>query len=473
MYNKKYYGKYLKYKNKYLNLKQLGGNDYDINIITNNLNDETKNVIIQLLLQLLIEYKHINKFIEEFEQLEQFEQFEQLENDFFDLYKIISIFSKEYDNLSIRTKVNSYDIEKIIILIYNYADDNIKEIINNYDKFLFDNQNLINNLLDNQNVNLELDEQKIRNIYGELYNEIFLNTSVIAEDFYNKEYSKLNEEEKEIYIETINIFREETFNNLFSSIIELLPKNILLKSSDFIKEIIKEIILDYDLLNYIYDINDTKYEIKSKSFFNELVNKYVVKYNNFFLSFYDTRNYSINFLLNLLIDEENVNEDYIVYVNKDDIIIGHIFLLKYNRDSDKKMMDEQEEQEQELIEEDIYEAIGIQSSLNCLLNRELECRVSQKIFNFIGNQREISIKTLYAFAWEKMSKILVKHYNFITVKNIDNYNYKINYNNQEIDIDYNMLEEYDIDENIKEILYKYQNIIKQSDYYIFTIKEFS
>jgi hypothetical protein len=139
-------------------------------------------------------------------------------------------------------------------------------------------------------------------------------------------------------------------------------------------------------------------------------------------SFYDSRNYSINVMFNILLGTyDNYKQPPIlVYIlNDDGIFDGHIFIQNH-------------------YTEGCLEAISIQSSLKILVDSKCNNKkygISTKLFDYVFCNIITMFKNsvyIYAYAWKIMSDILVKKYNFNTftfIKHGDNYFYYVNNKN--------------------------------------------
>jgi len=169
---------------------------------------------------------------------------------------------------------------------------------------------------------------------------------------------------------------------------------------------------------YNYYLNNLKEEQKND------IKKFLVKYlekvrglcesfkTNIGRSIYDSRNFSIYKLIKILHFNE-IKDIYLlgVYDKKIDHIAGHIFLIKHKLSNRKYSI----------------EFIGIQQSLllfkySICNNRKFQ--ISKRFFDFLLKQSFVNKAFLtYAYAYDKISEILVKFYGFskseVTIKKYD------------------------------------------------------
>lgn len=173
-------------------------------------------------------------------------------------------------------------------------------------------------------------------------------------------------------------------------------------------------------------IQDTicKYYGDNKSRHEEFIKKYEQNYskcmdtrNSFDAkSIWDAKNYSLHIFLMFLsfIDHGNLFDEYyhIGICNIDNIPVGHIFYVKH-------YIQQNELEEKEHRPYNI-EAIGIQQSFVTLLSSikyNIKYRISQILFDEIIKYSLYKRATyMYAYAWSEISRILVEHYGFTSIR---------------------------------------------------------
>lgn len=211
------------------------------------------------------------------------------------------------------------------------------------------------------------------------------------------------------------------------------------------------------IMNYCDNDMICKCDLYKEELTNNLicVEKLNDNYTQIFSTFYDSRNYSISILLNILLGEYNnwKQPPILIYEqNKNSIIEGHMFILYHPEIAS-------------------LEAIGIQLSLKLLANNicnGIKTGLSIKLFNYVMNQIVPIFKSanyLYAFAWKIMSNILVQKFNFNTLIQKNFGGYLIDDKNIDIEkIDVNSYE-YGLIRDFKE------KATFENDLYIFTVKK--
>lgn len=142
-------------------------------------------------------------------------------------------------------------------------------------------------------------------------------------------------------------------------------------------------------------IGDLYSQISECDHYEDIKRDYVAQFN-------DSRNYSISTLISFLLFSQCNDDIHIVKINKHGsyVTYGHVFIVGH---PDEKSV----------------EAISIQTSL-LLLNDNIcnntSCNISQKLFDFIFAYNPYPLAThIYAYAWPKLSNIIVKHYGFIQI----------------------------------------------------------
>jgi hypothetical protein len=274
-------------------------------------------------------------------------------------------------------------------------------------------------------------------------------------------FSALNNHLTSNYNQTINN-EESSSDNNFLSILKFLNYtdqsiNTLLNTKEQIDDTIK-IISDYCNGDIICRI-----KLYKKELLNNLLDLVCVekinddKNNEMIYSFYDSRNYSISVMLNILLGKYNdLNQPPILIykLNQIGLIEGHVFILYHHEIAS-------------------LEAISIQTSLKLLLDNlcdNVKAGLSVKLFNYVINQIVPIFKSanyLYAYAWKIMSDILVAKFNFNTIEKKNFGGYLID----GIDVNYNIEELYVNSYNYRLIRDLKDKATNQNDLYIFTVKK--
>lgn len=146
-------------------------------------------------------------------------------------------------------------------------------------------------------------------------------------------------------------------------------------------------------------IDNLTLQIRECENYNDIKHDYVAQFN-------DSRNYSISTLVSYLLFSQCNDNIHIIKINNQDSYIthGHVFIVNH-------------------LDTKSIEAISIQTSL-LLLNDNIcnntSCNISQKLFDFIFAHNPYPLAThIYAYAWPKLSHIIVKHYSFIQIIQTD------------------------------------------------------
>ena len=174
-------------------------------------------------------------------------------------------------------------------------------------------------------------------------------------------------------------------------------------------------------------IHDTicKYYGDNKSRHEEFIKKYEQNYTKCIdtiidfdaKSIWDAKNFSLNIFLIFLssIAQEGDLFDeyhYIGICNSDNIPVGHIFYVKHYI----QQVDLEKKQQKPYN----IEAIGIQQSFVTLLSSikyKIKYRISQILFDEIIKYSLYKHATyMYAYAWSEISRILVEHYGFTSIR---------------------------------------------------------
>ena len=199
-----------------------------------------------------------------------------------------------------------------------------------------------------------------------------------------------------------------------------------------------------------------------KQLYSNLINEKCKKnIDNIKNQFYDSRNYSISLILNALLGEYDSwkQPPLLIYLeNEDGIIDAHVFLIYY-------------------FDEAWLEAISIQTSLKILVENICDKKkygLSTVLFDYIFNniiKQFESVQYIYAYAWPIMSNILVKKYNFNTLKYSDYYSgneEKVYYINDKLvninDMDTKKIE-YGLIRDLK------KKALSHNSNYVFTVKK--
>lgn len=178
----------------------------------------------------------------------------------------------------------------------------------------------------------------------------------------------------------------------------------------------------YSILRYHIDNMPIQYKEDVNFFSKNIIKELNKKYNEplfeeeKYYSIYDSRNYSIVKLNNIIMG--HLDDIFLIYTetkleDKRYHFTSHIFILKQQFSHTKKLNDWNDWNDY------TCEFVSIQQSLLLLIGAnkyKYKYKISKILFDYIQNLELFKSSYLaYAYAWPKISHILKKHYNFLSI----------------------------------------------------------